>query len=588
MPFLLLFFSLSFTWQADAEWIKLLHFEKNLFGQYSSRSNSDNFFTSLDKTPDSELNAFLIAYDVLPINDDHVICKFPLRTKYVVKKEYKKRIESINCPKLQKFKETLAPVGVSLIFSSYFLDSPSSTFGHTFLRLRRNLPKVATEKQIELLDHGIGYAANATTNNPLLHAILGFTGGYNGIFSLVPYYYKVREYNDNESRDLWSYDLNMTAKQMDDLVDHLWEVGQSTFPYYYLTENCSYYILEILEIVTDRDLVSRMPPWMIPVDSIKAIMEDPGFVKDISYRPSLKSQFLARASQLTDKESKQVYSLNYDSSWKTAQIDTVIEYLELKYPKEVRDSTSKFFLLRDKFLSERSKRKETSVVEILPPARPDTIHPSSRAGLLLGYDEIDKDFITIQQRFAYYDPLDPPEAKPAFSEIIFMDISAKYLIDKKDLDIERVDLIRAKIRNPYTRWFKPYSYSLSLGAEREKILCGSCLVAKTHLDLGLSQQLDNHLLFGGLYTDFKVGSHMQKGYGIYIGPTVEVTSYWSPLFRSKLDVSYLDIIDQDADAFFKLDFEVRLDLKKNVFSLSASHAILDTNTETRLGVYYYY
>ncbi|MCB0347638.1 MAG: DUF4105 domain-containing protein [Bdellovibrionales bacterium] len=587
MPFLFFIFSFSFAQQADAEWIKLLHFEKNIFGTYVSRSNSENFFTSPERNPTSELQSFLKAYDIPVVNDDHVVCKFPLRAKYVVKKGYKKAIAS-HCPKLEKFKQTLAPVGVSLLFSSYFLESPGSIFGHTFLRLRRNLPKVATQEQIELLDHGIGYAANATTSNPLLHALLGFTGGFDGVFSLVPYYYKVREYNDNESRDLWSYDLEMSAKEMDDLVDHLWEVGRSTFPYYYLTENCSYYILEILEIVTKRKLVSRMPPWMIPVDSIKAIMEEPGFVKEISYRPSLKNQFLERAKTLNSDQIKQVQTFKYGSSWSTAQIDTGIEYLELKHPKEVREKNSEPFLLRDQLLRERSKRRDSSSINVPRPASPDLIHPSSRAGLLAGYDKRNKSFLSLQQRFAYYDPLDPPEAKPAFSEVIFMDLSAQYFEDTKKLKLEKSDLIRAKVRTPYTSWFKPMSYSFTLGGERDRLLCESCYTFLTHIDFGVSYELSENLFYLGLYNDFKASSKMSKGYGYYVGPSIEITSYWAQSFRTKLDLSYLDVVDQDLDAFVKVNFEARLDVKKDVFSLSASYMLIDTITETRLGLYYYY
>jgi hypothetical protein len=588
MPFLFLV-SLIFAAPVDAEWIKLLHFEKTVTGTYHSRASSNNFFSSLERSPESELVGFLKSYDLLPVDDNHVICKFPLRAKYVVKKGYKKAIINPNCPTLQKFKDTLAPVGVSLIFSSYFLDSPASTFGHTFLRLRRNTPKIASEHQVELLDHGMGYAANATTNNPLLYSVMGFIGGFDGVFSLVPYYYKVREYNDAESRDLWSYDLNMTDKEMEDLVDHLWEVGQATFPYYYLTENCSYYILEILEIVTCRKLLNRIPFWIIPVDTIKATVEEPGFVKDVSYRPSLKSQFEERVKLLTNEEKKQVRSLKFESSWSTLQIDAAIEYLELKYPIEIRTEGSEEFKQRDFFLSERAKRRETSKLEVPTPERPDRIHPSNRAGVHLGYNEFKKGFLGFEQRFAYYDPLDPPNAKPPFSEIIFMDLAAKYFEEDKDFAVEKSDLVRVKIRNPFTLWLSPMSYSITFGGTRDSILCQDCYVFRVHYDFGFSVKLsDHHLLYTGLYNDFRSSAKMDRGFGYYLGPIVEMTNYWLPKLRSQIRGVYLDAADRDVDAFWDLKAEVRWDMVKDKISLSASHSWINETTESRLGLYYYY
>ena len=61
---------------------------------------------------------------------------------------------------------------------------------------------------------------------------------------MLPYFYKLREYNDFESRDLWSYELNLTQKQISFLIDHLWEMKQTLIPYYYLDENSSCFVLE--------------------------------------------------------------------------------------------------------------------------------------------------------------------------------------------------------------------------------------------------------------------------------------------------------------------------------------------------------
>ena len=38
-------------------------------------------------------------------------------------------------------------------------------------------------------------------------------GGFRGEYAKMPYYFKVREYADYESRDIWEYPLNLTQVQ---------------------------------------------------------------------------------------------------------------------------------------------------------------------------------------------------------------------------------------------------------------------------------------------------------------------------------------------------------------------------------------
>ena len=59
-------------------------------------------------------------------------------------------------------------------------------------------------------------------------------GGFRGVFSLLPFYYKVREYSDFESRDLWEYEFKFSEEESQFFVKHLWELGDTWFDYYYL------------------------------------------------------------------------------------------------------------------------------------------------------------------------------------------------------------------------------------------------------------------------------------------------------------------------------------------------------------------
>jgi hypothetical protein len=89
------------------------------------------------------------------------------------------------------------------------MNNPASMFGHTFLRVDKN--REGPEQT--LLNYGVNYAANVDTKNvnALAYAFEGLFGFFRGTFTLFPYYAKVQEYSNWESRDLWEYELDFTT-----------------------------------------------------------------------------------------------------------------------------------------------------------------------------------------------------------------------------------------------------------------------------------------------------------------------------------------------------------------------------------------
>jgi hypothetical protein len=116
-------------------------------------------------------------------------------------------------------------------------------YGHTLLRVDAK----DQDEKTRLLAYAINYAANTNETNGVAFAINGLFGGYPGTFSMMPYYLKVREYSDMENRDVWEYELNLSPDVVDRVLMHVWELGPIYFDYYFFDENCSYYLLELLE-----------------------------------------------------------------------------------------------------------------------------------------------------------------------------------------------------------------------------------------------------------------------------------------------------------------------------------------------------
>jgi hypothetical protein len=98
-----------------------------------------------------------------------------------------------------------------MIFPAAYLNSPSSMFGHTLLRIDQ--ANVQSD-QTALLSYAINFGAYIEgSDNSILYAWKGLMGGYPGLFALVPYQEKLSEYRSLENRDLWEYRLNLTQAE---------------------------------------------------------------------------------------------------------------------------------------------------------------------------------------------------------------------------------------------------------------------------------------------------------------------------------------------------------------------------------------
>ena len=297
------------------EWKNLLQYQRGIGGIESEISDS-TFFISPEGRSNPYLEHVASLQKALSL-DLEFACKYPARFKYLKKSLNLKIDLSLlkKCVEYQNYLTNHYPTSVHLVFSSYYLDSPASAFGHTFLRFSKN-ESLSSDKKSELLDVGINYGASNTSTNPFIYTLYGIIGGFKGTFSSIPYFYKIREYNDFESRDLWSYELNLTEAQKEKLLDHLWELGGTWYYYYFFTGNCSQKILSLLDgIEPSWKLLEKLPKYIIPSETIKVIYNTPGLVKNISFRPSKRSVFQRTYKQLNSDERKVFEKIIEDDDW---------------------------------------------------------------------------------------------------------------------------------------------------------------------------------------------------------------------------------------------------------------------------------
>src|SRR5690606_7630777 len=228
----------STTWQRLMYANPHGHSEVNYSGYFLAEQGK----TDLKKEMQHNIQALFLSAEP----NQSVRCKFPARSSWLMQQLNisEQQLPAVSCPDLDKWIGEVKPYQATLIYATDFMGNPSSMFGHTLLRLD---PK--DQQQLNLISYAVNYAATVDGNDNWSFAWKGLTGQYPGEYSLMPYYRKVKEYGDFESRDLWEYELNLSPQETKFLVQHLWEMQNVSFPYYFISDNCAYRLLGLFDLV---------------------------------------------------------------------------------------------------------------------------------------------------------------------------------------------------------------------------------------------------------------------------------------------------------------------------------------------------
>lgn len=422
----------------DPKWIRTLHYQKNLFG-YNSEADDKNFFLSPDGkySPKKEMLAFIEAVKLDdPDENKNASCRFPARLNWL-KTKMDLPATRVECKKLNAFKKRLSAKSLSVVFSSYYLGNPASSFGHTFIRLGKNSHEAIIDKtSTELLDTGINYGAMTEGAGPLVFAIGGLTGLFYGNYNAIPYYYKVREYNDFETRDLWSYQLGLTQEEIDFVVNHVWEMGHTLFDYFFLSENCSYHVMTILNAARPSlNLLDHLPRlYTIPSETLKAL-EKEHLVKHVTFRAAPSSLFYHQLKTLSLKERAQMDELlekgkapEGNSPEKDALIyDTALSLVDYKYAKKILKGEEDALKIKRPLLIARSRipvrSPDLDFSEKLKSA-PHLGHGQKRLAVS-AFNRDGKNYSDFEWRFAFHDILDNDVGYPPKTKIEVMKFNAR-------------------------------------------------------------------------------------------------------------------------------------------------------------------
>ena len=482
----------------DVMWHRLLHYRGSLFGGFSSQADWEPFFLATDgkSDPEAELEATLRGFFGPEPTDpelEHPFCRFPARLAWLnshLQFDFSK-LPRRTCPGFQQFLRDLRPRSLTLVFSSYYLNNPASAFGHTFLRVNKQ-SRTDQQRDLELLDYGIDYSARVDTANPLLFAAKGMTGQFAGVFRRVPVYLKVREYNDSESRDLWEYELALSKQELSMVMAHLWELGPNHFDYFYLDENCSYHVLAAIEAAGPRlRLLDRLAWPVLPVDTVKAVVAQPGLVRAIRYRPSNRTQYRARVASLNP-----------------AELDAALDLVDFRFSGELaREPGTKEDPESVRFKQRLLERRAALDVETGddapgPPFRdtPHIGHSSRRLALGSGFLQERGWFHSLGLRLALHDLADPTLGYPETSAIEFLPIRFRYYVESPKLELEDFSFASVTNITPLDRFEHTLSWTVNAGGRRLRDAGrDGCFAGTLELGAGLAAPLfTKNLLFYAL------------------------------------------------------------------------------------------
>ncbi len=459
----------------DRFWISLGHYETAKLGGWRSYVSDKKFFLAPDgnEHPDRELAATVQAlYAPASLGEQHAQCVYPARTRWLKAQLNLSDLPTPACAEYKQWFKDVSPHSAVMIFPAAYLNSPSSMFGHTLLRIDQ--ADVQADKT-SLLSYAINFGAYIEgSDNSILYAWKGLMGGYPGLFALVPYQEKLSEYRSLENRDLWEYRLNLTQEETARMVEHVWELKQIQFDYFFFDENCSYRLLELLQVARPSlRLTEQFPLTAIPTDTVKAVKEA-GLVESIEYRPSRERELLSRAEPLSDEEQQWVLKVSADQqvlqdpTFKALSRDRQALIIDAAYRLERYRANGQE---RDPQRAQRSfellraiNKNPAPELEIPQPGLPEDGHESRTWQAGLG-TRGDRAFGEYGLRMAYHDLNDNAESFPLGAQIEILQMKLRQY-EGNHWQFQQLDLATIRSLTPRNELLQPLSWQVTGGLER--------------------------------------------------------------------------------------------------------------------------
>lgn len=473
-------------------------------------------------------------------------CQFPARDEWL-RKQFTDIdfAPSVACPELDAWRIAQSLESLSIVYPSQSMENSLSVFSHTFLKF--NSAEIPRESNLNLT---LGFAAEFDPQDSILKlASMGILGGYIGRFSMTNYYAEINRYGEAESRDIFEYELNFNAQEIQFLLNHLWEIKEAEFRYYFLSGNCSYHLLGLLEIARpELDLSSQFGFVTIPLESLKAVLDKSELLRNRHWLPGKGTREKAIMSMMTPRAASVLRRwqggsllagsrpnvLSMETELASFETEEKIQLLELF--SESSRGREELSTIRSASLNFRSRLpagNHSSYSEIRSVGWPEFSHGSQLLSLGAGSDlELNgRGWAQMRYRFVLHNMMDPLQGY--FENMTFEagDLRIRY---SESFRNSSFTLLNAQILKPIEDSFGPMSWELT-----SKVMD---ILEKARWQnrggLGLTKKfgiVDGYIMAVG---DTEITDEEQRGVGIFLGASI------GAVLRASDKVKFKGVLDR--------------------------------------------
>ncbi len=553
-------------------WLKLLHYHKG-----TSRADGEKFFISPKGKTDpaaefqADIDLFKDHYARAGWFNYHPQCVFRERYEFLKDAGFLQGVTEEPCTEFNEWKQGLNADSITLVFSSSYPNNPSSLFGHTLIRLNQ---KGKGEKSPgDLLDYAVAFSAMPEKEDiGVVFAAKGMFGGYKGLLEVTKYYTKVTEYNNGESRDLIEYDLKSTPEELNRLINHLWEIYQTTyFDYYFADENCSAVLSDILAVPFNLDNVNAHERWYYLPSEMTKTFKQAGRVSSENFRPSLKKQLEKRLEKLSNEQIVEVKKLAEGNSLpadynNVPVLDGLISLLDFtRYRTKDQLTADQKILMRRALLRRaalpQAQEEKTEVYD--QNNRPDKGHEPQKLSFFTR-TENNHSLIGVELKEGYHDLMSRDDGYDPFSQFDFFTGSLVY--DKKlnRVSYDKLTLVDLISLHTYKFFDPQFSWAAKVTADRiYDVPCDLCHKVNARAYLGPTIRPNSQMaasLMTGVFGE--ASDHFQKGYRAGLG--FEASFLYQPGPSTKIGL--FDELRFDAKRKIRDDYTNTLTGKFSVFT----------------------
>ncbi|OOS03662.1 hypothetical protein B0189_09095 [Moraxella cuniculi] len=264
-------------------WRRLLLFADTPTKNDQSRVQNPKFFLSDEgeKNPQAELVAMLTA---MQNRDNQAICQFVARVYFLnqslAERGINTRVDDSSCQAFWQFADTINAKRLSLIFAEENPNNIASAFGHVWLRA-----------DADTIDDSEAVAINYTVatdraDNAIKSTTKSIFGGYAGVMEMMSYEQKAQDYLVKDGRDLWQFELDLTADEVMQIVRHIWEIKDMARPYFFTHDNCATEIVRLLDVVRDKAQLSKAVGKVVIPARMAFVLKQQNMLADERFIPS--------------------------------------------------------------------------------------------------------------------------------------------------------------------------------------------------------------------------------------------------------------------------------------------------------------